>query len=37
MIKKDWAPQYLKLIYGLYEDKIVNTYLSKELSQYLRN
>lgn len=37
MVKKDWALQHLKLINGLYEDKIVNTYLIKELSQYLLN
>ncbi len=37
MIEKDWAPQYLKLIYGLYEVKILNAYLIKEFSQYLRN
>jgi folate-dependent phosphoribosylglycinamide formyltransferase PurN len=34
-LKKDWAPQHLKLIYGLYEDKIVNAYLNGELSQHL--
>lgn len=34
-LKKEWAPHYLKLIYGLYEDKIVNTYLDGELTQHL--
>ena len=34
-LKKDWAPKHLKLIYGLYEDKIVNAYLNGELSQHL--
>lgn len=32
-LKKDWAPQHLKMIYGLYEDKIVNAYLDGGLAQ----
>ncbi|WP_026838118.1 formyltransferase family protein [Gillisia sp. JM1] len=32
-LKKDWKPQHLKLIYGLYEDKVVNAYLDGELVQ----
>ena len=32
-LKKDWAPQHLKMIYGLYEDKIVNAYLDGDLAQ----
>jgi folate-dependent phosphoribosylglycinamide formyltransferase PurN len=34
-LKKDWAPQHLKLIYGLYDDKVVNAYLDGELTQHL--
>lgn len=34
-LKKDWTPQHLKLIYGLYEDKVVNAYLDGELLQHL--
>ena len=32
-LKKDWDPQHLRLIYGLYDDKIVNAYLDGELVQ----
>jgi len=32
-LKKDWTPHHLKLIYELYEDKIVNAYLDGELVQ----
>jgi len=35
MVKKNWAPQHLKLVYGIYKDKIVNAYLDGELSQHL--
>lgn len=34
-LKKDWSPQHLSLIYGLFEDRIVDAYLEGKLDQGL--